>query len=137
MARYILGIDNTTVRVNLAETFVCGGVYDNFVFTAEVETSTLDESGFTVDVKELIAAVHKAFDPADGMLVASCEQLAEGVANVFYRVMGSRLERCEVIVYNLTGRVEFSWTDEDPMPRFPSLATKDQKAVAKKSRSSC
>lgn len=126
---YTLNITRTYVRVSLAESFVCGGVRDEFTYYAKISAERLDRRGFVVDVKAVMAAVQRAF--AEGTFKASCEELCNGVAHTILTVAveeGVKVEDLTVTVMNQTGNVELTWKDGDLTPKFPRKATAREKA---------
>lgn len=132
---YRLAVDIFSVDVSLANNFVCGGVDDEFETKFEIEVRGLDKSGFASEVKTLIEGVHSAFNPKDGMLKASCEELAEGVAYAVQRTLrlesGQELVSIKTRVMNRTGHVDFSWHEDEQAPRFPRLATAEERSATK------
>lgn len=116
-----LNIDSRSVRVDLAEEFVCGGVEDEFEYECQITTRGLSQEGFVTEVKAFMDAVDKAFDPRNGLLRASCEELAQGVAFVAHKQTKGMVQ-CYVEVKNLTGSVIYLWNKGEKVPTFPSLA---------------
>lgn len=125
-----LNINERSVRVDLAEEFVCGGVEDYFDYECQITTRGLTTEGFVTEVKAFIDAVDRAFSPSNGMFKASCEELAQGVAHVAYKNTKNMVE-CYVEVKNLTGSVIFTWKKGNKVPTFPNRA----KTYARKVRS--
>lgn len=130
LGEHTLSISPRSVRVDLAEEFVCGGVEEHFHYECDITTRGLTPEGFVTEVKAFIDGVEAAFSPRVGMLQASCEQLAEGVAYVAHK-MTKNMTECRVEVTNLTGSVVYIWTKGNKVPAFPKLA----KVKAKKVRS--
>lgn len=110
---------------------------DGFNVTISIGRRGLDERGFVVEVHELIERVKDSFDPhgslgpqpergfmgrrQDREFVASCEQLAEGVARVCYDMLEAELAEVTVSIKTRTGMATLEWKVGDPIPEFPKL----------------
>jgi hypothetical protein len=124
------------IPVKLAKNFVCGGVDDVFTTRFSVSVRGLDLSGFVYEVKSLIDDIKANFDPDQGMLKASCEELAGGVVNSLWSSIGSRrLVAAHVEVDNRTGHVEIDWKEGDEVPSFPRFATASERGETEREAS--
>ncbi len=134
-----LNINRRTVRVDLSENFVCGGVEDYFEYEASLSTRGLTTEGFVTEVKTFIEMVEREYHPREGLRKASCEDLANGVVNIAHKIMGKRLVNASVEVYNLTGSVVVEFKSGDRVPAFPKIAEQSERKVRKQreSRSVC
>lgn len=118
-----LVVNQTGIYVKLAQNFVCGGVEDMFYTKFEVSSRLLTDEGFVTEVKSLLDTIQARFDPYSGMLKASCEELAQGVAHVIHELTNEP-EQILVEVENMTGHVRFEWNHGEAKPNFPRKATK-------------
>ena len=133
------------VEVALADNFVCGGVNGAFRVTVELAARELTPEGFVTEVQAFMLDVKRAFaaggeDSCDaphrpnGMLKASCEELAGGVVHVAHKNTGARLEHAIVEVQNLTGWVKVEWNRGEEVPSFPRTATKKEQDATRRAR---
>ncbi len=127
VGRTTLNLDKFEVSVNLADLGACStDDEDSFFVTCSLSTRQLDVGGYVIETRSFVNSIKAAFDPRH-MLRASCEQLAAGVAEVAYRIMGDRLDRIVVNIDNTTGGATFVWRRRMEAPAFPRLATNDER----------
>ncbi len=123
-----------SVEASLADNHVCGGYDGQFRMSCELTVDTLDGSGFVTDNLSVIKEVKRSFGKT--MLKASCEELACGVVNVASKLVGTRLIKASVRVFNLTGHVQVQWNEGEEIPEFPRIATPEERRVTEGARSS-
>lgn len=130
--RTTLCIERFDVAVNLAESFVCGGVNGEFEVTIFLTTRGLTAEGYVAEVRSLMDAVKNAYAPGRGMLKASCEELAGGVVHVIHKALPKRVISIEAHVKNLTGHVLVEWEKGNEVPEFPRTATRAEREASTK-----
>jgi hypothetical protein len=112
--------------VNLKEFYVpaeliagsrCGGYDGGFAATVTFAVDKLDKDGFVFEVNTTLNEIRQRFERDVHM--ASCEELAAGVANVLCMLVDERLVKVTVQVKNLTGHIDVVWVRGMPVPAFP------------------
>lgn len=109
------------IEATLSNQYACGGWDKRFKASMTLECVALDEHGFVVENQTLIQAVRDYF--ATSKYRASCEELCQCIANIAHKLMGDRLTRATVQVYNLTGYTEIDWTQGTAIPPLPFCET--------------
>jgi len=105
------------IPAKLAAVNACGGWSKKFRAAITLEVRQLDDMGFVVENQSLIANVRAYFGKAKYR--ASCEQLCQGIVNLSHNLVGARLTRTTVQVFNLTGYTEVVWSKGEQVPPLP------------------
>jgi hypothetical protein len=109
------------IEAKLSNEYACGGWDKRFKASMTLECEQLDEHGFVVENQTLIQTVRDYF--AKSKYQASCEQLCQCIARISHDLMGDRLTRAQVQVFNLTGYTEIEWTKGTSIPPLPFCET--------------
>lgn len=131
-----LAFNTFTVPVKLANAQRCGTARaDSFDARVVIAARALDAQGFVVENQAYLRRVRAYY--SGPMVVASCEQLAEGLVTVAYEMLGDRLAAVEAVVHNGLGWVEVLWQRGQKVPTMPRLATPEERAASPKEPSVC
>lgn len=120
-AKKTLVVNDQIISTKLVGSSPCNCDSGSFRTSYKITSRKLNHNGFILDVKKIMNEIQGRFEHRT--LHASCEQLAEGVANsilYFGKSWYADITELTVVVTNKTGHVELTWVQGEQIPEFPN-----------------